>query len=226
MAIAPGVDQLDGNYHAIFPTANTPLEHVSNSQSLGDLGQVLLRRAPVRHYRCPADHPEVVNFCEAGQNVILNSIGKKGVRLVVAEVFERKHRNALFRCTPAHFAGPEPLIEEKGNHADEHADDQRVEFLAGALLVGFCGPGVFRALDAFGSKFVGPGENRGDREPKREENDDEPDAPSRDFQDWKDRSRDLNDEPRDDGIGDGDSIDIAPPKLFKKVIRVHAPGEN
>ena len=58
-----------------------------------------------------ADHSQIVNLREARENVVLNSIGEKCVRLVIAKIFERKHGNRFVRpdVKPAHLpAVPEP----------------------------------------------------------------------------------------------------------------------
>jgi len=38
---------------------------------------------------------------------------------------------------------------------------------------------------------------------------------------WKDLCRDLNEQPRDDGVRDGDLVNIAPFQFAEEILRIH-----
>src|SRR3954447_5240260 len=105
MPVVLRVDQLDGHDDPVSAAADTALEHVDYAEGLRDLRQVVFSRPAIRHDGRAADHLQVVDLRQAGQDIVLDSVGEKGVLLFVAEVFEWKHRNALFAGTGGGWAG-------------------------------------------------------------------------------------------------------------------------
>src|ERR1700716_3868306 len=67
----------------------------------------------------------------------------------------------------------------------------------------------------------GPGEKERDRETEREQYDDEPHRPHRDFEKQKDLRGDLNEEPAHDRVGHGDAVNFASLEFSEKLFRIH-----
>src|SRR2546430_10724781 len=62
------------------------LQNVRNPKRFTNLANIPL--PAILHYAGMADHPEIVDAGEFGQNVVLNTIGKNGVLFIVAQTFE------------------------------------------------------------------------------------------------------------------------------------------
>ena len=52
--------------------------------------------------------------------------------------------------------------------------------------------------------------------------DHQPDAPARNFKNWKRLRRDLDEKPRHDGVSDCYLVDVPPPEFGEKVSRIHS----
>ena len=70
---------------------------MSDAELLADLAQVTLRPVAIAHDRRAADDLELLDFDQAGEEVVLHAVREKGVPLVFAPVLERQNRNALRR---------------------------------------------------------------------------------------------------------------------------------
>ena len=68
------------------------LQNVRNPKRFTNLANIPL--PAILHYAGMADHPEIVDAGEFGQNVVLNTIGKNGVLFIVAQTFEGQNSNA------------------------------------------------------------------------------------------------------------------------------------
>ena len=82
------------------------------------------------------------------------------------------------------------------------------------------GDNFFGPFDPFRCQLEGPGENHCDWETQEEDEHDEPDGPAGNLEKGKDLSRDLDQEPGDDGISDRDLINIAPLQFGQEFARV------
>ena len=51
--------------------------------------------------RSARNHFQIGDLGQARQNFLLDAVGKVGVRFIIAQVFERKHRDAFFRRSGA-----------------------------------------------------------------------------------------------------------------------------
>ena len=69
---------------------------------------------------------------------------------------------------------------------------------------------IFRALDSFRRELEGPGDDERDWESSRDQNDDQSHNPGRNLQEWKNLRGNLNQQPANNRIGDGDLVNIAP----------------
>ena len=65
------------------------LQYMRNPEGITDLARVPL--APIFHHAGAADNLEVGNLRQLGQNVVLDTIGKRRVLFVFAQVFKWKH---------------------------------------------------------------------------------------------------------------------------------------
>src|ERR1700758_4695425 len=98
MPILQRVDELYVHYHAISFPANAAFEHIGYSKCFRDFAQTTrVFPATISFNRGAADHPQIVNLGKAGKKVVLNSIGEKRVRLLIAKIFERKDGNRFVR---------------------------------------------------------------------------------------------------------------------------------
>jgi hypothetical protein len=64
-------------------------------ERVADLAGIVL--AAKFHHAGAADHLEMRDLRQFGQKVVLNTVGKRGVFLIVAQVFKRQHRDSR-RC--------------------------------------------------------------------------------------------------------------------------------
>ena len=66
-----------------------------DAELLADLAQIARRAALVLHDARAADHFEIGDLREVGQNLVLHAIGEKGVLFVAAQIFKGKHGDAF-----------------------------------------------------------------------------------------------------------------------------------
>jgi hypothetical protein len=86
--IAASVDQLRVHSHLICNPLDTAFQHVSNAQRLTNLSQVTRGRGLVLVYAGAADHFQVGDLGQIGEDFILNAVGEIGVGFVFAQVFK------------------------------------------------------------------------------------------------------------------------------------------
>src|SRR4029453_9525335 len=67
---------------------------------------------------------------------------------------------------------------------------------------------IFRSLDPFRRQFKCPSDNERDWESDRDEDDDQSHDPVRNLEEWKNLRRDLNYQPTDNRVRDGNLVDI------------------
>ncbi len=68
-----------------------------HAELLADLAQIARRAGLVLHDRRAADHLQIRDLGEVGQDLVLHAIGEEGVRFFFAQIFERKDRDAFLR---------------------------------------------------------------------------------------------------------------------------------
>ena len=89
MRIVARVDQLCVHPHAIGYALHAAFHQMRDPELLRDLAQVALRASFVLHHRSAANHFQVGDLGKISQNFVLHAVGKKGVRLFFAQIFER-----------------------------------------------------------------------------------------------------------------------------------------
>ena len=80
---------------------------------------------------------------------------------------------------------------------------------------------VIRALDPFRRELKSPCDDERHGQAQNEQQDHEPDRPVRDLEKRKRLRHDLDEQPRDDGVGDCNLVNITPLQLGEEVARVH-----
>ena len=95
MRIVGGFDQLHVHPHRVAALLHAAFQDVRHAKLAGDLGQVF-RRALVMLGRGARDHLQIGDLRQAGQDFVLDAVGKVGVLLVAAQVLERQDRDAIF----------------------------------------------------------------------------------------------------------------------------------
>ncbi len=197
---------------------------MGHAQGLADLTQIALRVREVSHHAGPGNHSQVGHFREGGQDVVLHAIGEEGVLFCVAHVFERQNGDAfLERARRAATPGPEraPVENEKRDHGEEHADDEEIQLAAGAPGHRFVGGHILGAFQAFRGELEDPGHDQHHRQAENEAKDNQPHRPRWDDENRKNLGRDLDDQPRDDRVGHGRFVNIAPLEFAEEIPRLH-----
>ena len=70
-----------------------------DAELLGDLAQIARRIAFVLHDARAADHFQVGDSDQIRQDLVLDALGKEGVRFLFAQIFKRKDGNAFLDDT-------------------------------------------------------------------------------------------------------------------------------
>ena len=97
MRVGPRVDQLRIYPNLIGGTLHAAFDNMCDAELLADLAQIARRAAFVLHDARAADHFQVGNLCQMGQDLVLHALGEEGVCFFFAQIFKRKHRDAFFR---------------------------------------------------------------------------------------------------------------------------------
>src|SRR5215469_3115490 len=92
MRISAGVDQLGVYVQPCTGLSDATFQHVRHLKSRSDLTRVLF--AAKSHNASAADYLQVGNLRQFGQDVVLNTIGKRSVLSIVAQIFKWQHRNS------------------------------------------------------------------------------------------------------------------------------------
>ena len=104
VGVGRGFDEL--NVHPDHVTAFLHFPpRVRHAKLMSDISKVF-RHAPVVLRRGPRDHLQIGDLRKTGQDLVLNAVGKIGIFFFAASIFERKHRDALFRYRTPDFFGP------------------------------------------------------------------------------------------------------------------------
>ena len=92
VSVSAGVDQLRIQTNSRSVSAYASFQHMGDTQRITDPARILL--APILHDAGAADHFEIGDFRQFGQNVVLHAVGEKCVLFVVAEIFKWQHCDA------------------------------------------------------------------------------------------------------------------------------------
>ncbi len=89
MRVVAGIDQLGDHPHFVGRTLHAPLDNMRHAELLADLAQIARRAAFVLHDAGAADHFQVGNPGQMGQDLVLHALSKEGVCFLFAEIFKR-----------------------------------------------------------------------------------------------------------------------------------------
>jgi hypothetical protein len=95
MRVGPRVEQLRIYPHFIGRALHAPFDDMCHAELLSDLAQIARRAAFVLHDARAADHFQVGNLGQMGQDLVLDALGEEGVRFFFAQIFKRKNGDAL-----------------------------------------------------------------------------------------------------------------------------------
>ena len=131
-------------------------------------------------------------FRQAGENVVLDAVGKIGVLLIVAKIFERQNRDAFLRRRASR------RFRERNRRG-------RFCFIESSVR-----------LMPLGVRSNAQERRRRYRKPERQRDDDKPHGPRGNFEKRKGLSGDLDQQPGQDRVGDRDAINLPALQLGKK----------
>ena len=95
MRVGAGIDQLRVHPHFVGRALHTAFDNMRHAELLTDLAQIARRAALVLHHRGAADHLQVRDLRQVGQDFVLHAIGEEGVLRVAAQVFKWQHCDRL-----------------------------------------------------------------------------------------------------------------------------------
>jgi hypothetical protein len=78
------------------------------------------------------------------------------------------------------------------------------------------------SLQTFGRQIESPSENERNRETQDKEKNNKPHRPTRNFEERKNLTCDLHQQPRDDCVGDRNLVNVAPLQLGQKLRWIHS----
>ena len=94
VSIGSSVNELGVDAHPFPGTPHRPFQNVGHPQSGPDLPQVS-RAATILANRRAADHFQIGDLGQVRKDIVLNPVRQIGVLLIIRQIFEWKHRNAL-----------------------------------------------------------------------------------------------------------------------------------
>ena len=94
VSVRAGINQLGRDANVIAHSADAAFQKVSHAQLAPDFRKVTFRIS-ITHDRAAADHLQVGNLGERGQNIILNAVREITVLFVVAKIIKRENGDAL-----------------------------------------------------------------------------------------------------------------------------------
>jgi hypothetical protein len=170
--VGPGADQLRRDTHRVAGLAHRAFEHIGNVQrarDLRDAGLLALERERRRARR----HLQLRNLREQVQQLFGDAVGKILVRLFIAHVDERQHRDRVFgdrhivgvASQPAALVPDERVRQQQHNGKREYADDPAIEFLAGVRSDRIGWIDLALALEALRCELVKPRERNPEWKP-------------------------------------------------------------
>src|SRR5439155_7520570 len=84
-----------------------------------------------------------------------------------------------------------------------------------------CKIDIFRALDSFRRELESPRSDERDWKPDRDQHDHQPHDPVWNLQKWENPRGNLNHEPADNRVRDGNLVNVAPLQLPEETLRIH-----
>src|SRR5438874_4654944 len=114
------------------------------------------------------------------------------------------------------------LENEDPNDEQQDSDDKKIKFATGLARKRFAKIDIFCALDSFRCQLEGPGKNHRNRKSDNEQQHHKTHGPIRNFEERKNLTRDLHQQPGHDAVRNRNFINVAPFQLGKEVLRVHS----
>src|SRR6266496_1576605 len=113
------------------------------------------------------------------------------------------------------------LEKQKPNDEQQDSDDEKIKFATSLAPNRFARIDIFRALDSFWREFKRPGKNHRHGKSDNEQQHYKTHCPIRNFEERKDLTRDLHQQPCDDCVGDRDLVNVAPLQFAEEILRIH-----
>ena len=105
MGVCSSIDQLSADPNAVPRALDATFHHMGDTEFFGHLAQIAGNAAFVLHHGRATDHLEVCDLGKIGKNFILHAIGEISVLFAVAQVFEWKNGDTLFRNRKSYVGG-------------------------------------------------------------------------------------------------------------------------
>src|SRR6266536_1934685 len=113
------------------------------------------------------------------------------------------------------------LEKQKPNDEQQDSDDEKIKFATSLAPNRFARIDIFRALDSFRREFKRPGKNHRHGKSDNEQQHYKTHRPIRNFEERKNLTRDLHQQPCDDCVGDRNFVNVASLQLSEEILRVH-----
>src|SRR6266496_3420368 len=96
MHVGARIDKLRIDSEPVADSLHVPFQEMGNAQLLPDLTRVARISALIKVCRSATDNLQLGDSRKVRNDFILNARGEVGVLLIVAEILERQHGDALF----------------------------------------------------------------------------------------------------------------------------------
>src|SRR6266480_3690484 len=114
------------------------------------------------------------------------------------------------------------LEKQEPNDKQQGSDDKKIKFATALARNRFANIDIFCAFDSFRRKLEGPGKNHRHGKSDNEQQHHKTHGPIRNFEERKNLTRDLHQQPCDDSIGDRNLVNIASLQLGQKLRWIHS----
>src|SRR6266513_254350 len=114
------------------------------------------------------------------------------------------------------------LEKQDPNDEQQDTDDKKIKFAAGLSGKRWAKIDIFRSFQSFRRQLKGPCDHKGNGKTNHNQHYHQPNCPIRNFEERKNLTRYLHQEPGNDCVGDRYLVDMAPLQLSEEVLRVHS----
>jgi len=114
------------------------------------------------------------------------------------------------------------LENKDRNDEQQDSDDEKIKFATSLTPNRFAKIDIFRALDSFRRQLECPGQNQRHGKSNDEQQHHKTHGPIRNFEEWKNLTRDLHEQPRHDCVRDRNFVNIASLQLAEEILWVHS----
>ena len=113
MRVVARVEQLRSYPHFVGRTLHAAFHDTRDAELLTDLTQIARGAGLVLHDAGAADHFEIRDLREVGQNLVLHPIGEEGVLFVLAQIFKRQHGDAFLGHSGPQRPAAAPFLDRR-----------------------------------------------------------------------------------------------------------------